>query len=228
MPSVRCSTCTWGWPAGISRATRRLLTSQSRRSYSNCFRKHASCISCEIRATTSFPMRKAWNQNAVRATQRWKDSIRDLHNTLAANSVSFVEVRYEDLLTEPQQTVSKVCDYLNIPFDSRMLEFDKPSENIGDAKGALGVVKGNFGKWKKSLKPTEVETIESIAGVTMQEFGYDLQGQAGDREANPLYLRLARLFDSWNRFRFIYRDEGSLSAAVRRILRTTRFRVRNG
>lgn len=173
-------------------------------------------------------MRNAWNQNAIRAAQRWKDSIRAMRSQMARRNLEIVEIRYEDLVSRPAATVSLVCDYLGISFEDSMLTLDKPSENIGDARGALGVVGGNFGKWRQSLRPREIHGIESIAGVMMQELGYELQGPAGDRDANRVYLRVARLLDTWNRFLFICRDEGSVIKAVRRLYRTARFRVRNG
>ena len=173
-------------------------------------------------------LRNAWNQNAIRAAQRWKDSIRNLHAVMKARHIEYAEIRYEDLVSDPRAAVTRVCDYLGIDFDETMLNFDRPTENIGDAKGALGVVSKNFGKWRHSLRAPEVHAIEAIAGVMIDSLGYELYGQAGDRDASRVYLRIARLQDTWNRFRFIYRDEKSLTGAFRRIGRTARFRVRNG
>jgi hypothetical protein len=39
-------------------------------------------------------------------------------------------VRYEDLVQKPEETITKICDFLNIKFSDEMLSFHKTSNNI--------------------------------------------------------------------------------------------------
>lgn len=40
---------------------------------------------------------------------------------------SWLETRYEELVTEPEQVLPRVMDFLGVPWDRRMLEFHEPS-----------------------------------------------------------------------------------------------------
>ena len=173
-------------------------------------------------------IRKAWNQNMSRAAQRWKQSIRKFHTDLNSKNVSFCEVKYEDLIANPQQCLEQACTYLGIDFSENMLVLDEPAENLGDAKGALNIVQDNFNKWETQLSCREVRTVESISGALMEELGYTVSQCAGDRDVSAFLMGLARFQDSWNRFKFTLREERSLMGALTRMRRIVRFRVPGG
>ncbi|MGI9235082.1 MAG: sulfotransferase family protein [Woeseiaceae bacterium] len=173
-------------------------------------------------------MRKAWNQNMTRATQRWKQGIRKFHDDMDKQSAKYLEVKYESLVSEPRQCLERACDYLEIPFDERMLVLEEPTENLGDAKGVLNVVRDNFDKWKTQLSHQEVQTVESIAGALMEELGYDVSYRAGDQDVSAFRMSVARAQDSWHRFKFILREEQSVFAALARMSKMSRFRLPGG
>ena len=142
--------------------------------------------------------------------------------------VRYLEVKYEELVSEPRQCLVGACEYLDISFDERMLVLEEPAENLGDAKGVLSVVRDNFGKWKTQLSGKEVLAIESIAGALMEDLGYTVEYCAGDQDVSAFRMGLGRAQDSWNRFKFTVREEQSLFAALARMSRMSRFRLPGG
>jgi hypothetical protein len=167
-------------------------------------------------------IRKAWNQDLMRATQLWKQSIRKFHVDLRNRCADYCEVRYEDLLLNTNDSLFRVCNFLELDFHEEMTVLEQPSENLGDARGAASIVKTNFGKWKTQLTDAEVRSIESIAGLLMSEFGYPTKFTAADIDISFLRMNFLRVKDTWRRFRFVLGEEKDLKATLERMGRVGR------
>lgn len=81
----------------------------------------------------------------------------------------FLSIRYEDLLNAPEDTVAKVCYFLNTDFEKSMLSFqDKARELVSEdekqwKKETMGpLLKDNMGKWKGNLAPWEIALTEKL------------------------------------------------------------------
>ena len=157
-------------------------------------------------------MRKAWGKSLPRAVQRWKDGIRKFQRDARVCRTAFVEVRYEDLISDPRAVLTGVCTFLGVPFRDEMLTLERPSENLGDTQGATVIVSDNFGKWRRELGAAEVRRVESIAGELMRELGYAPEHVAGDEDVRRLLLKLYRVHDAANLVRFRARVGGLAGA----------------
>ena len=106
---------------------------------------------------------------------------------------SFMVVKYEDLLTEPEESLRKICSFLEEDFEKQMMQ----------ASGESGVVPEWEGKWKqkaeKMLDPSrayawkkqadsrQIWKMNVMMGPELQMAGYE----GTELDACPLYLRLA-------------------------------------
>lgn len=85
----------------------------------------------------------------------------------------YSEVRYEDLVRDPEGIMRTVLAFLDEPWDGRILE---PNSNVPASIGRSNVNRPIFatsvGRWQQDLSEADVETIESIAGPTMRCVGY--------------------------------------------------------
>lgn len=90
--------------------------------------------------------------------------------TMAAGS--WMRLKYEDLVREPERELRRVCAFLGIEFDPAMLEFHKDTtyEPI-DPKLA--------DQWKKKLSKREAEQVESRCADLMRARGYELSSGGG-------------------------------------------------
>ncbi len=89
-------------------------------------------------------MQKAWGKHPLRATQRWVDGVSRAHATGGLlGSSRYLELRYEDLLSEPEAILRRVCDFLGVAFQPTMMELDRSTENLGDTRGATAIQRGN-------------------------------------------------------------------------------------
>ncbi|MBO9596074.1 MAG: sulfotransferase [Niabella sp.] len=93
----------------------------------------------------------------------------------------FHTLSYEELITRPEATVNKLCNFLNIPYRPAMLDFYTSKEAAATAEaGAMWsnlqkpVMADNTGKFRNVLNDNEIEIFELIAGNVMKQLGYPL------------------------------------------------------
>lgn len=77
----------------------------------------------------------------------------------------YIEVSYEDLVTNSVETLTKVCDFLGTEFDERMFDYTKTT-TYGKPDGKLA------NQWKKKLSEREIQLIESRLGDYLIAKGY--------------------------------------------------------
>lgn len=86
--------------------------------------------------------------------------------------------RYEDLITKPERTIRKLCDFAEIDFAPQMLE-----PKAGQASSITGEKRDGFdGKslshWRETISPWEEKVITILTRNSMRRFGYDLGASA--------------------------------------------------
>lgn len=152
---------------------------------------------------------KAWNKNPYRSAQLWVNDIacfrRDAKLYLKGD---YLEVKYEDLLSDPDLELMRVCNYLGIKYDPCMLLLDVPVENLGAAKGKTEIVKGNAGKWVNWMDKSMVKEIETIGYDLMQEIGYPVRYAVHQKSMSKYKFRILRYSDAWNRLLFDCASQG--------------------
>jgi hypothetical protein len=156
------------------------------------------------RATASSVLELDWGPNTVvTAAKWWVDYVT---RGLAAESVYGPErvkrVVYEDLVSRPEQSLRKVCNFLGIEYLPEMVDgrgFDVPRFTVG--QHALVGQRPNVDRlraWKRKLPPRDVEMFESIAIDLLAGLGYEpVYGWSARRPTSVEKIRLA--------FRELYR-----------------------
>ena len=86
-------------------------------------------------------------------------------------------VRYEDLIMNPEEELSRVCEYLGLQFSASMLDYyksnDEPFEFMQwKAKTKEKPDPENKSKYLKKLKKSEILEFEAIAGEGLRYFSY--------------------------------------------------------
>jgi sulfotransferase family protein len=108
-------------------------------------------------------------KSAFETASQWSDAIRKIRAFAAEMPPDqFFEVRYEDLIRQPADTLEVVADFLGIDDRCGSLR-DYVRHHIGSEVEAA-----NFGKWRERLSPRDVERFEAVAGAELAQFGYEL------------------------------------------------------
>lgn len=95
--------------------------------------------------------------------------------------VRFISIRFEDLLSQPEVTVRKLCDFLSIDFQSPMLEVPQVGSSAGqDQPDKLGIVSTRSNAWLQGgLSRTEVDICQRAAHIEMAKNGYEIADMDG-------------------------------------------------
>lgn len=85
-------------------------------------------------------------------------------------------VKYEDLVAQPEQTLSRLADFLALPCAREMLDYyvGKTRHDPGlSAKQAWLPPTRGLRDWRTQMSPRDVELFEAIAGDLLSTLGYE-------------------------------------------------------
>jgi hypothetical protein len=119
----------------------------------------------------------AWPKGFADFALCWRNEIagaRSFGATVAAGR--YCELRYEDLVTEPEAKLREVCSFLNLELESAMLEYYRDLRPSGrrltnHARLAEPPTPG-LRDWRNLMKPADLERFEAIAGELLSGLGY--------------------------------------------------------
>lgn len=143
-------------------------------------------------------MRKAWGKDVGRAAFRWGTDVLMAHDLCARNPERCVEVHYEALIAAADDEMARLCGFLGIDFNSALTQLERPTENLGDAKGKTGIIRDNTRKYRRELSRRELKLVESLAWEAMSAVGYRPEVAKGQRNPWPLSMALRKLKDGAN------------------------------
>jgi hypothetical protein len=144
----------------------------------------------------------AWNANLFLSAEQWRrkmDRSRAIGKSLGDD---YAEIRYEDLIADPEKEVSRLCAFLGVPFNSNLLVLRKPTENLGredaETRTSLQIVSTNKNKFLKSLSEKQLLRIEEIVLPAAKELGYPFFSKANNfRPLSKASLFFYRLMDDF-------------------------------
>lgn len=142
-----------------------------------------------------------WAGNVWTGAQRWIDA-ETLWSELARAipAERRLDVRYEDLVSDPEAVLGRVCRFLGREFDAGMLDYPE-SSTYGRPDPSLAE------RWRRDLSSGELALLEARIGPLLRERGYPESGVPPARVGSVRGLRLA-LQDRLARFRFRRRRYG--------------------
>lgn len=92
----------------------------------------------------------------------WKTIMRCIENERALLSPDrYLEVRYDRFVSEPLETMRRICEFCDLPFDER---FQK----------RVAAIKLNDSdvKWRKELTPRQIQLLEGVLDTALQEYAF--------------------------------------------------------
>ena len=151
-------------------------------------------------------------------------------------SQTILRVSYEDLISNPASTVTRVCDFLGETFEEQILRYFNTAEARKAAslsrswKNAGGeILGGNSGKYRKELSQAVIRALEGAAGDEMEKLGYVRDFPPSSIPPSLLTVSYYRLLDLCWHFRVecgSLLSDGNHWRRWRRDLAAAYFRVR--
>ena len=124
----------------------------------------------------------------------------------------YMEIKYEDLITETEPILRDVAGFLELPWDNAMLDYHERAEerlkekardlprksSRGDQPAAARMASHamakkppdpkRIGRWRTEMSPEDRDEYESVAGDLLAELGYPV-GELAEPELEPTAVR---------------------------------------
>jgi hypothetical protein len=139
--------------------------------------------------------------NAYAAAAWWADGIRTGLEAERRHPEQVLTVRYEDLVSEPEATVRRVCDHVRLGYNSEMLAIERagPGKIVPEqADWYTGVASpisaAAADRWRVELPADDQRLVAAVAGAELRALGYEIQG--GDAAVPPARAVAYRAHDA--------------------------------
>jgi len=140
-------------------------------------------------------MRGLWfgMDNLADAAAYWATTI--LHVRTAIDSSRCLEIRYEDLVADPESALRRICEFIELSWDPKMLDYHLRAANrLAESPDGIAwdgtripavetnrahvltkqpLTRARVGAWKNTLTPDEVTQFELLAGPLLVDLGYE-------------------------------------------------------
>jgi len=119
----------------------------------------------------------------VFAARTWQRRITQARRSTAGfDPKHALELRYEDLVVEPEEQLRRVCHFLGEDFHPKMLDFRLSAEESVPTGGFHDAVRNplttsRVGRWRREMSPGDLRVFEAIAGSTLEAVGYEPSGR---------------------------------------------------
>jgi hypothetical protein len=172
--------------------------------------------------------------NAWAAAQWWARGIRAGDAARERHPDQVMTVRYEDVVTAPEEHVRRVCDFLDLRFEPRMLDLTSadrtrivPDQRAWFATLFDGIRPDLAGRWKREMPPRDQAVFAALAGAELAAHGYPVPTQAPPQPTplqSALYHRHNELMRDVNFIRLrVFQERGrELGPALRRRMQARR------
>jgi hypothetical protein len=134
--------------------------------------------------------------DATHVAGRWKRKIEKAREA-APNLSHYTEVRYEDLITDTEPTLRRVCEFIALDWDPAVLDYhERSADRLGEMARALpsdgksqdlSVERrmathamttkppdaDRVSRWKRQMSEPDRQAFEEVAGDMLAELGYE-------------------------------------------------------
>ena len=153
------------------------------------------------RDVASSVIKMGWAGNSWHASEFWVEAQKEAEALLASLPANrWLQIHFEDLVGEPEKTLTEICSFLGCSFHPSMLRYPEdtsyPPPNASAAQ-----------RWKAILSPRQVQYVECRVGPQLEKAGYPPSGLSA---YSPGFFRRSwlQLQNRWSKFCFKARRYG--------------------
>jgi hypothetical protein len=114
-----------------------------------------------------------------KAAKLWADRVRTgIRDGRRLEQGRYLEITYEDLVDDAEGETKDVCDFLQLDFDSGMLDYTERARDSVLPRASMynpNVTQkpSRIRSWHESMARGQVEIFEAVAGDVLSELGYE-------------------------------------------------------
>jgi hypothetical protein len=148
---------------------------------------------------------KTWAQprTAAQFAARWRTEILAARRLGRHAGNRYLELRYEDLVDEPERRLRLVCEHASLTWEPGMLDHTRPSDtaHMPEHRNLAQPPTPGLRNWRSQMSREDALAFEEVAGDVLRSAGYELLEPDGRYPTTQGRLQLARfatLSKSWN------------------------------
>jgi hypothetical protein len=118
-------------------------------------------------------LRQMVNYHPITISKLWTGIIPVIKSN--ADHSNFILIKYEDLLTDTKNQLTKICDFTGIKYSDEMIQIPNIGSSLkSDKPGAIGIDKTKLSGWKKGgLNKAEIIICEKLCHQGLKYFNYE-------------------------------------------------------
>ncbi len=105
---------------------------------------------------------------------QWRAEVVAAHKLGKRVGPRMLEVRYERLVAEPEDTLRAICDHVGLPYDARMLHYAGSVDvtNQPHQQSLKRAPTPGLRDWRSDMGADDVRAFEEVAGDALAKLGY--------------------------------------------------------
>lgn len=147
----------------------------------------------DARDVVASRLRMPWSVGSHLAIAREWRRIMETHHALQGQvpAESYIEVRYESFVAQPEEQTRRICDFLGERFEPEMMAVECGSapdsrsrafaarEATWKEKASGEITQASVGAFRRELTPRQIAGIQREAGAQLERAGYELDDVDG-------------------------------------------------
>lgn len=119
-----------------------------------------------------------WKREPIAAAALWwrRDVTRGCEDGRSLPTDVYREIRYEELVAQPEPSLCELCAFLGLPYDRAMVEYHlgRMKEKAGlSPKAAWLPPTQGIRDWRTQMSERDLELFEALAGEQLSMLGYE-------------------------------------------------------
>ena len=118
--------------------------------------------------------RAPWDSAAAarRCAVQWRTSVKA--GLRFRGDPAYHELRYEDLVRDPEPTLRALVDFLGVPWTDRLLDAAPADGGDPDEMAASGdIFRSSLGRWRRDLSAADRAALRPLIGPLLVKLGYE-------------------------------------------------------
>jgi hypothetical protein len=110
---------------------------------------------------------------------QWRAEVVAAHELGKRVGARMLEVRYEELVADPKQTLRRICEHVDLAFEPAMLEY-AASVDVARQPHHQSLTRPptpGLRDWRSQMPAADAEAFEAVAGDVLAELGYETRSR---------------------------------------------------
>jgi hypothetical protein len=130
----------------------------------------------------------------------WRVEVEDARALGARAGERYLEVRYEDLVSAPEETLRCLCAFAQLPYEDAMLDYVGRSESARKPhqQRLNQPLTPHARDWRTEMSADDRHAFDEVAGDLLHELGYETDGRSPTVRARARVVRYRALVGAWH------------------------------